>query len=661
MTNHIFTVLFLLLISFSSVGQKLELSKVTKEELLESRHQLDTSASAAFLFKKAKTIFKYTKEGFVSFTEFQIKLKVYKKEGLEWANFKLPYYVGYSELNDESIKIDNAFTYNFEGEKIVKTKVTNDAKFDEAVNEFWKTKSLTFPNVKEGSIIELKYTLKTQNLSTLPEFQFQYEIPANTIEYVTVIPEFYIYKGIQIGYVDVVKEEKLENGTLSIEGGIWDNSVGVSFKNIVTNYKANNIPAIKEESYVNNIDNYLGKVLHELQIIRMPGEDVKQMATNWEDVAKSIFDDKDFNEAINKFDYFANSIKPLINGVSSSEEKTKKVFNFVKNTMNWNEKYGYYPRHKMDQVFTEKVGNVAEINLMLVSMLRMSGINANPVLVSTRENGIAFFPNRTLFNYVIVSADIEGQTILLDATSKNSDFNILPIRDLNWSGRLIKKDGTSSEINLMPKTNSKNAIFLIGTINNQGEILGKVRNQYFDYNAFAFREKYNKIAEQSYIEKLEKEHQGLEIGEYEVQNNNDLTKPITEVYDFTSTNSVEIIGDKMYISPLLFFAETENPFKQETRTYPIDFAYPNQDKYSFSLTIPEGYVVETLPAPKAIAMPDNLGSFKYNITSNGKQLQLLYIQDTNQAIIGAEYYEALKNFYKEIINKQTEKIVLKKV
>jgi hypothetical protein len=39
----------------------------------------------------------------------------------------------------------------------------------------------------------------------------------------------------------------------------------------------------------------------------------------------------------------------------------------------------------------------------------------------------------------------------------------------------------------------------------------------------------------------------------------------------------------------------------------------------------------------------------------------LYSLDINQAIISPEYYEALKNFYKEIVTKQTEKIVFKKV
>lgn len=655
--------LFVILISITSFGQKLELGKVSKSELQNLKHKSDTAANAAFIFKKATTEFKYSEtNGFTSTTVFRVKLKIYKKEGLKWANFKIPYYIGYEKLDDEYIEIVNGYTYNLENDNIVKSKVTGEGKFKEQVNENWEVKSVTFPNVRVGSIIELEYKFKTQNIETLPDFQFQYNIPVNYAEYRTEIPEFYIYNAIQRGYIDLKTDQKIEATSQSFEGkvGLVSQGKTLTYSQIVTVYNASNVPALKEEDYVNNIDNYYGEILHELQMVRMPNEKPKQIATTWEDVSKSIYEEEEFNTAISKFDYFAFDVKSLTNGVLSPEEKTIKIFNFVKNKMNWNGKFGYYPKNKMELAYKDKVGNSAEINLMLVSMLRMAGVDANPVLVSTRDNGVAPFPNRMLFNYVISSVNIDGKIILLDATNKHSDWNVLPIRVLNATGRLIKKDGTSSEINLMPASNSREIINILVGLNQQASVVGKIRIQYFDYNAMLFREKYNGIAEESYIEKLEKMTTGLEIVNYNVQNNIDLELPIVENYDFTSTNSVEIVGDKMYFSPFLFFATTENPFKQVTREYPVDFVYPNQEKYNITITIPDGYVVETLPQPKAVAMPDNIANFKYNSTTIGRQIQLLYTQEINQAIIGSEYYDALKNFFKEIITKQTEKIVLKK-
>jgi hypothetical protein len=188
-----------------------------------------------------------------------------------------------------------------------------------------------------------------------------------------------------------------------------------------------------------------------------------------------------------------------------------------------------------------------------------------------------------------------------------------------------------------------------------------LRDQYLDYNAFNYRERNNNVNNESLVERIEKSHPGLEISEFEVQNRNDLSKPIIENYAFDLDNTVEIIGDKMYLSPMLFFTMNENPFKQEKREYPVDFVFPHQDKYNISLKLPEGYVVESLPQPKAIAMPEDMANFKFNLSNNGSQLQMVCSLDINRAVIGSEDYETLKSFFKEVINKQTEKIVLKKI
>lgn len=603
----------------------MDLGRVTKAELLETQHKNDTSAAAAYIFKKARTEFTYKdKEGFTSTTVFQVKIKIYKNEGVKWANFKIPYYIGYKNLDNDFVDIVSGYTYNLENDKIVKSKVTSEGRFKEQVNENWGTKSVTFPNVKTGSIIELEYKFKTQDISTLPDFQFQYSIPVNYAEYKTETPAFFVYNGIKRGAVFLDIQQKVESVSRSFESKADLASVTkkLDYNQVVATYKASNIPALIEEEFVNNINNFYGKIEQELQIIQYPDEEPKKIATTWGEVAKSIYKEEEFSTAVTKFDYYAFEIKSLTNGVSTPEEKVKKIFNFVKNKMNWNGKYGYYPRSKMEEAYANKTGNVAEINLMLISMLRMSGIDANPVLVSTRENGEVVFPNRTLFNYVIASAVFGEKTILMDATSKYADLNILPIRDLNSFGRLIKKDGSSAEIDLMPKSNSRETLNIIGNINANGEVSGKIQDKFFDYKAFVFREKYNGLAKENYVEKLEQKEQGLEIKEYAVQNSLDLDLPIIENYEFTSANSTEIIGDKIYVSPLLYFAVTENPFKQEYREYPIDFEFPKQYKFHVSLTIPEGYLIETLPQSKEISLSNKLGSFSYLISTIGNKIEL---------------------------------------
>lgn len=645
-------------------AQKTELGNVTKEELLQKNHPTDTSAVAAVLFKKAKTKFVYSDtEGFSSQTEFSVKIKIFKKEGLRWANFEIPYYIGYENLEDEVVQISKAFSYNLEKGSIQKTKVDGGGKFVDKVNEFWKTMIVTFPDVKVGSIIELKYVLKSQNLSVLPEFKFQYDIPVDYMEYITEIPEFYIYQVMVSGKLKVDVKEEVNYGHQEYQVKVDKSMISesMSYKQIVTKYSLKNIKALKEEEYVNNMENYYGKLEQELQMIRMPNQEPKKISTDWESLTQTIYKDERFGKELNKNDFLVNDLSRIVKESDTDQEKIDKIFTFIKTRMNWNGKYGYFTQKGVQTAYLEKTGNIAEINLILTSMLRLAGFNSNTILISSRENGLVLFPNRTKYNYVLSSVVLGEKTLLLDATSKNSTPNLLPIRDLNWYGRMIKGDGTSSEIELMPSYLSNKVTTILATILPDGTVEGKIREQHYDYKAEEFREKFGRIAQESYLEMLEKKHNNTEISGYSVTAVDSDERLITENYSFKNDNSIENIGDKLYFSPLLFFASTQNPFKQENREYPVDFIYPQSNEFKISLNLPENYTVESLPKTSTIAMKDNLIILSYSLATSNSRIQFSMKFNINTSIVLPENYNELKAIINDIIAKENEKIILKKI
>lgn len=350
----------------------------------------------------------------------------------------------------------------------------------------------------------------------------------------------------------------------------------------------------------------------------------------------------------------------MLENKATKEEKMNTVFDYVKSRMNWSKKNSYYCDKGVKKAYAEKVGNTAEINLMLVAMLRHAGLNANPVLVSTRSNGIALYPNRFAYNYVIAAVETDKGIVLLDATSKYTQPDMLPLRALNWTGRMIMENGSNKEVNLMPVKNAREIINIAASIDKSGSVAGKVREQYYDNYALNFRERHAGANSENYTERLEKFYKGIEISNYKVTYE-DLQKPVVEEFDFVHNGLSDIIGGMIYINPMLFFTKTENPFKQETREYPIDFNYPQQDKYMISINLPDGYTIESLPDPGVITMEQNIGSFKYNITSNGGQIQVSAVFEINYANVSQDYYKVIRDFYQKMTDKQGEKIVLKKV
>ena len=69
--------------------QDYKFGKVSKEELEEKFHPLDSTAEAAYLYKYRRTYFEYVQGdgGFKVITNVHIRIKVYTKEG--FSNIKL--------------------------------------------------------------------------------------------------------------------------------------------------------------------------------------------------------------------------------------------------------------------------------------------------------------------------------------------------------------------------------------------------------------------------------------------------------------------------------------------------------------------------------------------------------------------------------------------
>ena len=214
----------------------------------------------------------------------------------------------------------------------------------------------------------------------------------------------------------------------------------------------------------------------------------------------------------------------------------------------------------------------------------------------------------------------------------------------------------------MPNSPSKVSYTLMTKVDPLGQISGKFRVQKTDYEAYSFRSKNGQSSEDAYLEKLENDLGAIQINDYQIENKGtDLSKPVMETFTFTSDKHCERIGGKMFINPLLFFAVNKNPFVQEKRQMPIYFGYPKQYKYSINMEIPDGYVVESIPKPLKMATEDRMLLFTIITLAEGNRIQIVITREINASILGADYYPGLKDFFQKMIEKQNEKIILKKV
>jgi len=669
----IIALLFCICLTISLTAQNYDFGKVSKEELVEKFYPLDSTASAAYLYKYRKSYFNYVQDyvqgdGFELITEVQERVKIYSQEGFDKATKEILLY--HSGQGREKVSSIKGYTYNLVNGKVEESKLGKDGIYDSDYNKYWDQIKFTMPNIKQGSVIEFKYTISSPFVSKIDEFELQDDIPIKKIEAIFEAPEYFKFKVNTKGYLMAVakretKSDKITfNNKTRIVGATQTTSYrssDLSFLKNVDRYDLSNVPALKEEPYVDNIDNYRSAAGYELSYTDFPQAPIKYYSTTWEDVVKTIYDNQSFGDELDKTGYYDEDVNALIGSISDPLARIAIIYDFVRSKVRWNGYYGKFCDDGVKSAYKGQSGNVAEINLMLTSMLRFAGLNSNPVLVSTRENGIPLFPTIDGYNYVISCVELPQGTILLDATNKYGGPNILPVRTLNWEGRIIRKDKSSSTISLYPNDKSENKITMLTKLSEDGNLQGGIRFFKTNHNAMIFREDYMPSDKDKFIENLENSYNSMEISDFNVKNDLDLSKPILESLKFSLENQADIINDKIYFSPLFFLKSKENPLKLEKREFPVDFGFPSLTSYTITINLPEGYKVESIPEPSGILLPDNLGSYKYNISSRVNAVQVSIETEINESRISPIYYEILKTYFSKILEKESEQIVLTKI
>ncbi|QQU02850.1 DUF3857 domain-containing protein [Myroides odoratus] len=636
------------------------LGKVTLEELREEKDLVNPEADASILNEEGKVYFDYIPSvGFKMNQVVSRKIKVYTKEGISYVDLSVPYYTGKGVI--EQVKIDQVFTYNEKDGKIEKSKLKSNAIFDDKTNENWKKKQVIIPDVKEGSIVEYKYTITSDYFNIIPAWYFQRNIPIRKSSYEVRIPEYLVYTNRLRGDVNIVRSNKTETKKIRVTN--THPFQEVSLQETVQNYTVTNVPPIKSEPYIDNMENYRGSIQFDLSMINYPNQSPKVISLSEDDLIKSIYENGSFKNQLEQTKYFEKAIDLARYKGLTDEEKLNKVLTFVKENISWNEKQGYYTNDGVKKAFENKTGNVAEINLMLTSMLRYVGLTANPILVSTINNGTDLSLQKTSFNGVVSSVELNKIVYLLDGTSKYTSTNIIPIRNLNWIGVIINKNGGYGKVDMKPNFHSiSSENFVLNWNNDDVELgLGQALFSYKDYMAYLGRINVQDQSDEQIISEFEQSYENMNIKNIKVYNREDVSKDLNLRFSFEKPKFASKIGNELYLNPMQFYDLKSNPFKLEVRTMPISFTFPKIDLYKVTVKVPMGYEVEYLP--KTLELVDATVGLKavYKVEREDNTLHCSLEFARSLLTIEPSNYNKVKDFYEKLVNKLEDQIIFKKI
>lgn len=640
-----------------TVKREFKFGKIAPSEFETKASGRDSSASAIKLFDVGDCYFEInpSSQEFIYVYERHVRFKILNKNGYDLANFKIELYKSNGSAK-EDLSFMDAATYNMVDGKMVMSKLNKDAKFTEEFNKNHIIKKFALPNVKEGSIIEFKYKIKSDFIFTLRGWRFQSDIPTLWSEYNVRIPEYFTYKNNLSGYYQV-DHPIHETTNASYIAGIHSNAV-------YDKYTAENVPALKDEPYVTTMDDYIPKITFELKATHFPNQLYKDYNGSWGKIITGLAEDENFGSFINKNSYAKSVLPGILKGEKDTLAAVGLIFNYVKNNLKWDENFAFYATGTNPKaVFEKKIGSSADINLSLLSLLKEAKIAAYPVLISTRSNGEhPGYPVISGFDNVVAVTQIANKVYFLDATDKDLPIGMINDENLSHQGFYMDlKNASGNWISTEPTVSTEKIYAYTLSLDKEHKLSGKINQYSKGYSALRLRDRYRKTNnETEFIKNFKKDKTGLELSNYKILNLDNLDELLTESMDVVIEDNVEEAGNLVYFTPLLFERTKENMFKHEERKFPVDFAFPFKETYRITLNFPEDYEVDKLPKGGIYKLPDDNGTFTISYVAEGKALMVRSIININKSLYTPNEYFDLKELFKAIVEKQAEQIVFKK-
>lgn len=647
---------------FAQEKLNIKFGKITAADFNLSNQSFDTSAGAVVIADIGKSAFEGNNSGWfsLSFSKHS-RVKILNKNGMDAANVEIVLYT--SGTAEERVANIKASTYTLEGGRVVETQLDKKSIFKDKYDKNFNTVKFTLPAVKEGVIIEYTYTITSDFIRNLQPWEFQGEYPILWSEYEVKMPDFFRYVFLTQGRFQVnhTAETSRENFTV-VESRGSSSSERYSFSASSTRHRwvAKNVPALKMESFTTTMQNYIAKIEFQLQQFRFPDAPVKDMMGNWVNLATDLMKDADFGEGLMKNNsWLDEELNPVVRGSEGNLDKAKKIYAYVRDRYTSAGRRGIYLSTGLRTISKNKNGYATDINLLLTAMMKQQGIEAYPVLLSTRDHGYTneLYPLINRFNYVVCAVKIEGVYYYLDATSPLIGFNYLPGYCYNGHARIIMPETSNATYFDADSLKEKKLTTVFLRSEKPGEWNGASQTQAGYFESLTVRESVKEKGEESFFKNIQTSYTGdITLSNQTIEQLKELEKPVKVKFNFRMKMDEDIV----YFNPMMWEGYKENYFKAAERSYPVEMPFVFDETYIFNLDVPEDYVVEEVPRSAKVNLNDTDGFFEYLVENAGTAVRLRSRIKLNRANFRPEEYNDLREFFSYVVKKHAEPIVLKK-
>lgn len=356
----------------------------------------------------------------------------------------------------------------------------------------------------------------------------------------------------------------------------------------------------------------------------------------------------------------------------SDREKASRIYQYITENIHYSSvsfRQGAFIPQKASVTINTRLGDCKDLSSLFVTLARLSGLNANLVLVNTRDNGSKAMELPSMeFNHCVVKTWLDGKAYILELTDNKLPFAAVPGNLEHAQCLVIPSQAAkvspdtrleSIESPFRPKDRiiRKVVVRVDGSDINlgvdvckTGALVSGVRSDFGELSA-------DKQLEQMQTNLSSGYKNTVKVKSVAFRGLSGSLDSVGYQYDCTLQNEVIEVG-KMHMIKIPFgdvIASVDN-FSKDERQFPIEYwKYETADEYETSLTVeaPAGSRFIEIPKEAVFTFKGSTYSLRY-VPVNAHRLTIIRKAFLQREDIQPGEYKAMKDFFGKIVKAESK-------
>ena len=424
-----------------------------------------------------------------------------------------------------------------------------------------------------------------------------------------------------------------------------------------------NAPAVRKEPYTTNFEDYANSVNLQLSGYILYGQPPVKFCSTWPAFIKELLDNKNFGGRMDETRKIRSQTVSIIGSLTDPRKKLKVLYDWTRNSIVTEDLHSIATERDVNDVLETHRGDHASTSFVLIGLLHAAGLQAEPVILSTRDQMCVQekYPIISEFNDVLVRVPIDSTLYYIDASDPLRPLELLPPEVLNERG-LIVQSHNPEWITLSAEHGfcDTSRIFVNTYANGEYKIHGS--DVFFDYGALEMRTFLQKHADNDVRSKLSQgSHSDFEIDSVLIDGKDSLDAPLTVRFRAHSNGEQSQTGAVVSFNPHIIHRIDQNPFVTEHRKYPVDYSYAYKQCSIIDVEPPDNYVLQDTVPSRSITLEPNLAFYSRQFRRVGNHVQILRTFEIRKSEINPRYYRDLREFYSRIVDAESEQLVYARI